>query len=421
MEKAETLALHFAEKMTVLARESPAPILLQRTRKKLNFLNIQVSNVQRILEKLNANKATGPVGVSTHLRTCAAEIASPRTPILTECFSKTSRPSIWKSTKIVPVHKKDSTSKPNNYRPIPLLLAIENVFERDNRSRRVVQWIRHQGHYQVIALGISGAFNTQIPEAAAYADDLAIHLSFSKDNANTSGSRLQRIIDIVSNWGSCWKINFAAEKSQSLIISRSRDRITRNKALFMQERLLQEILHLLSPEGALQLYKSQVRSALEYSSLAWNGAAQTHLSLLDKIQDRAVTLMGRTANVADINVDDLQRRRDVAGLTVLYKAQHLDVPHLAPLKQQPRRSARRTRATQQIPAALSPPTASTSHFQRHFICRYVNLWNDINSDNDIPFSYSIQTFKNFEYVFTRNSQIYQYKRALQELLGSTLS
>nr|XP_027206509.1 uncharacterized protein LOC113799990 [Penaeus vannamei] len=118
----------------VLDPESPAPILLQRTNKKLNCFNIQASNIQRILAKINANKATGPVGVSTHLRTCAAEIASPRTPILTECFSKTSRPSIWKSTKIVPVHKKDSTSKPNNYRPIPLLLAIENVF-----GERIIQ------------------------------------------------------------------------------------------------------------------------------------------------------------------------------------------------------------------------------------------------------------------------------------------
>lgn len=536
MEKAETLALHFAEKMTVLDPESPAPILLQRTRKKLNFLNIQVSNVQRILEKLNVSKATGPDGVSPHLlRSCAAEVASPLTLIFTECFSETCWPSIWKSARIVPVHKKDSKSKPSNYRPISLLPVIAKVFEEiivqelcehldDNRllsprqfgfvkgksasdlllllSHKWSQNLDNGYDTRVIALDISGAFDTvwhngllskikslgiegnflallkdylsdrsitvvvggeesgrypikagvpqgsllgplmwniffddllqQIPEAVAYADDLTIHLSFSKGNANTSSSRLQGIIDIVSNWGSCWKINFAAEKSQSLIISRSRDRITRNKALFMQERLLQEqdsinilgvtfdfklnfgqhieslarkatqklnalrrILHLLSPEGALQLYKSQVRSALEYSSLAWNGAAQTHLSLLDKIQDRAVTLIGRTANEADINVDDLQRRRDVAGLTVLYKAQHLDVPHLAPLKQQPRRSARRTRATQQNPAALSPPTASTSHFQRHFICRYVNLWNDINSENDIPFTCSIQTFKCF--------------------------
>lgn len=37
----------------------------------------------------------------------------------------------------------------------------------------------------------------QIPKAVAYADDLIIHLSFSKDNANTSSTRLKRIIDVI--------------------------------------------------------------------------------------------------------------------------------------------------------------------------------------------------------------------------------
>lgn len=57
----------------------------------------------------------------------------------------------------------------------------------------------------------------QISEAVAYSSKLL------QDNANTSSTRQQRIIDSVSNWGSCWKIQFATEKVQSLIISRSRD------------------------------------------------------------------------------------------------------------------------------------------------------------------------------------------------------
>lgn len=54
----------------------------------------------------------------------------PLTLVFTECLSRTCWPSIWKSARIVPVHKRDSKSKPNNYRPISLLPAIAEVFEQ---------------------------------------------------------------------------------------------------------------------------------------------------------------------------------------------------------------------------------------------------------------------------------------------------
>jgi len=80
------------------------------------------------------------------------------------------------------------------------------------------------------------------------------------------------------------------------------------------------ILHLLTEDNAFQLHKSQVRSVMEYARLAWNGAPQTHLGLLDKVEARATKLIYRLQRTENPTLDSLQHRRDVAGLTVLYKA-----------------------------------------------------------------------------------------------------
>jgi len=155
-----------------------------------------------------------------------------------------------------------------------------------------------------------------IPEAVAYADDLTIHISYAKEHTQENSERLQWIIDLATKWGKLWKVQFAATKSQSLTISRRSDRRERTslneqdslnilgvkfdyKLTFKQyietlankasQKLsgLRRILHLLTEDAAFQLYKSQVRSVMEYACLAWNGAAQTHLGLLDKVEARA--------------------------------------------------------------------------------------------------------------------------------------
>ena len=73
----------------------------------------------------------------------------------------------------------------------------------------------------------------QIPEAVAYADDLTIHLSYCKEESNSIAERLQKILNIINRWGKQWQMQFAAEKSQPLIISRRRDWLTRNKEFYM--------------------------------------------------------------------------------------------------------------------------------------------------------------------------------------------
>ena len=66
---------------------------------------------------------------------------------------------------------------------------------------------------------------------------------------------------------------------------------------------LRRISWLLDVKGKEMLYKAQIRSSLEYSSLAWGGAANIHLNLLDKIQKRAKKMVeeGSPQNKTDLD------------------------------------------------------------------------------------------------------------------------
>ena len=53
---------------------------------------------------------------------------------------------------------------------------------------------------------------------------------------------------------------------------------------------------------------------MEYCPLVWNGAAPSHLARLDRVQKRALSLIGPGAVV-----DSLALRRTISGLCVLFK------------------------------------------------------------------------------------------------------
>ncbi|KAG0728162.1 hypothetical protein GWK47_033049 [Chionoecetes opilio] len=85
---------------------------------------------------------------------------------------------------------------------------------------------------------------------------------------------------------------------------------------------------LLDGRGLEILYKAQVRSSQENACLAWGGAANKHLALLDKVQARAVRIIEDNNAGQEPHLTTLQHRRDVAGLTVVFKVQVKRVSHL---------------------------------------------------------------------------------------------
>ncbi|XP_045105076.1 uncharacterized protein LOC123500423 [Portunus trituberculatus] len=156
---------------------------------------------------------------------------------------------------------------------------------------------------------------------------------------------------------------------------------------------LRRISWLLDSEGLELLYKAQVRSSLEYASLAWGGAARTHLALLDKVQERAARLIKGNNTGQEPCLHTLQHRRDVAGITVMYKVHVCHVSHLEALRQPSRLDEVHTRAVTLAPKELLQPRCRTWHHQRQFVNTYVGWWNIILATQLDISDCSLQDFK----------------------------
>ena len=70
---------------------------------------------------------------------------------------------------------------------------------------------------------------------------------------------------------------------------------------------LRRIAHLLESQSLKLMYTSFIRSIMEYGSVAWMGAAQSHLDKLDSIQETA-------QRIGSFKVEPLQARREAAAL-----------------------------------------------------------------------------------------------------------
>ena len=171
-----------------------------------------------------------------------------------------------------------------------------------------------------------------LPVASAYADDCTLSHSYTRDEvANVINVTNRHLGDIMA-WGRRWQVKFAAEKTQAVLISRSREdaRLLEGQIKFggdvlaiqdsvnilgvevdsklcfdshlesvarkasLRVTLLRRVRHLLDADGLMKLYKAQVRPIMEYSPLTWMSSAQGHLSLLDKVQRRAERLIAET-------------------------------------------------------------------------------------------------------------------------------
>ena len=130
-EKLHLLGQHFAEKMKVENDEREVPSLHLKTNEKISTVTITEQTVRDILKTLNTSKATGPDEISPNLlRNCADELSGILAQLFTDCLKQQTWPKIWKSGRVIPVHKKEDKSKVKNYRPVTLLSVISKVMEK---------------------------------------------------------------------------------------------------------------------------------------------------------------------------------------------------------------------------------------------------------------------------------------------------
>ena len=79
---------------------------------------------------LKDNKAPGPDGLHSFiLKSCAHTLCAPLTLLFHQPLSSGILPDEWKRAHMVPVLKKGSRHKANNYRPISLISTVVKVLE----------------------------------------------------------------------------------------------------------------------------------------------------------------------------------------------------------------------------------------------------------------------------------------------------
>lgn len=162
--------------------------------------------------------------------------------------------------------------------------------------------------------------------------------------------------------------------------------------------MIQRLRQYLSNAPLAIIYKSHVRSHMEYCCPIWTGASgcQKELRQLDEIQHKALKLMGRSP-AAD-NIVALEHRRVVSGLCVLHRIHNEEAPvavrDLCPVKAPPR--TRPTRKSSRVTANYFAPFSirknnATDAWRSSFIPKFTAKWNELTKD--IQNITDLQSFK----------------------------
>ena len=132
-DKANCFAQYFASKCSLGQNdltENNTPATRQRTQKSIGSVHFRPATVRRELRRLNSSKAIGPDNIPARvLKECADALCKPLSRLFSLCYAKGRQPALWKTARVVPIHKKKSKAQPNNYRPISLLSIISKVME----------------------------------------------------------------------------------------------------------------------------------------------------------------------------------------------------------------------------------------------------------------------------------------------------
>ena len=93
-------------------------------------INITREDIQKRLEKLDANKSCGPDNIHPFvLKETATATSTPLEWIFTKSLSTGECPDDWRSANVTPIHKKGDRTLPSNYRPVSLTSQVCKILE----------------------------------------------------------------------------------------------------------------------------------------------------------------------------------------------------------------------------------------------------------------------------------------------------
>ena len=234
-------------------------------------LSIENKGVQKLLERINPSKASGPDAIPNRVLKEAAEEISPiLTAIFKQSIEQEQLPSDWKKAYVTPVFKKGDRHQPENYRPVSLTCVCCKLLEHII-CRHILQ---HLEEHNILA-GVQHGFRkghsceTQLIETL---HDLQQHkdnkhqvdvivLDFSKAFDTVPHRRLLKKIKHLGVKGKIhgWIANFLYARSQQVIVEGERSKSVSVDSGVPQGTVLGPLLFLMHINDLPDAVNSQVR------------------------------------------------------------------------------------------------------------------------------------------------------------------
>ncbi|MEW8546207.1 MAG: reverse transcriptase family protein, partial [Candidatus Thiodiazotropha sp.] len=127
----EALNNYFTEQATIDDSYATLPNFVTPDHPFLESIYISDEDVKDSISLLKPNKAPGPDTISPKLiKEGANQLIVPLRKLFNKSLRLKQFPYLWKDANVIPVHKKDSLTKPCNYRPISLLSYLGKLMER---------------------------------------------------------------------------------------------------------------------------------------------------------------------------------------------------------------------------------------------------------------------------------------------------
>ena len=109
---------------------SPPSVLPREADHTITSVQVTAKQVEKVLTDVDAGKGTDPDNISPRiLKNCTRELSEPMATIFAACLEHKKWLAAWKEAHVVPVHKKESRTDLQHYRPISLLSAVGKVFK----------------------------------------------------------------------------------------------------------------------------------------------------------------------------------------------------------------------------------------------------------------------------------------------------
>ena len=130
LKKADLFNDYFIKQSSIDESNVRIPYLPRFCNTNIPTKTVESSEVFKILNTLNINKATGPDQIGNRiLKESSRVLAEPLSKLFNICIRSGIFPSSWKRAHVIPLHKSGDLTLCNNYRPISLLSSVSKVFE----------------------------------------------------------------------------------------------------------------------------------------------------------------------------------------------------------------------------------------------------------------------------------------------------